>query len=48
LAKLGYDVSVSIMVDGEIVGFPDSGPPHQLTIDAENPTPVVEAPIYVD
>lgn len=43
-----YDVSVSIMVDGEVVGFPSSGPPYRLTIDDENPTPVVEAPIYVD
>jgi hypothetical protein len=39
---------VSIIVDGEIVGFPNTGPSYRLTIDDENPTPVVIAPIYVD
>ncbi|MBI9105375.1 MAG: hypothetical protein JEZ04_01445 [Spirochaetales bacterium] len=41
-----YSADGSIFVNGSVKGFPESGNPYVITIDSDNPTPVIEAKIY--
>ena len=48
IAGRKYTAGGSILVNNEIKSFPASGNPYTVTIDSSNPTPVINAIVYID